>query len=61
MSLKKLLSAKMTRKMEMVNEVDDLKNTESTTWGKFRDLEKKSRYFRKNILYEALPWWDETK
>jgi len=25
MSLKKLLSAKMTRKMEMVNEVDDLK------------------------------------
>ena len=51
----------MTRKMEMVNEVDDLKNTESTTWGKFSDLEKKSRYFRKNILYEALPWWDETK
>ena len=35
------------------------KNTESTTWGKLSDLEKMSRYFRKNILYEAFPWWDD--
>ena len=49
MSLKKLLSAKMTRKMEMVNEVDDLKTrTQSqqpggnyVTWGKCPDISER--------------------